>query len=119
MTTTYNHNYGEIARYEDRPIAIAGKDTFNTEMFNRETLAWESQPEWGLDFLKNTYPGAKELYEFSIVSVENHIVAIGGRYHHANHRSLSSIIGSAYDMLIICRILEKDILCNIIGNLSV
>ena len=99
LTTTYSHNYGEIARYEDQPIAIAGKDTFNTEIYNRETNSWESQSEWGLDFLKNTYPGAKELYEFSILSFENYIVAIGGRYHHANHRSLSSIIGSAYDNL--------------------
>ena len=98
MTTISTHNYGQIARYEDRPIAIAGKDTFMTEIYNRETNLWESDSEWGLEFLKTTYPGAKELYEFSVISFENYIVAIGGRYHHANHRSLSSIIGSANNM---------------------
>ena len=55
LSTNVDHEKGELARYGDEPIAIGGKNTLNTELYNKETNTWETDPAWKLDFITEKY----------------------------------------------------------------
>ena len=91
LQTSTEHFHGAIGQYKDRPIAIAGWDNLETEIYDWNTRGWETKTEWQLSFIRE-YQHAKRLIDFPVVSLPNYIVVFGGEYF--NQYLKSNTIGS-------------------------
>ena len=108
--TTHAHLNGGLARYENRPIAIAGDDNLETEIYDEGTKQWETKTEWKLQFIRKAYNGSGRLRVFPVVSFEKYVVIFGGRW--GNQYQRSDRIGSISSNIFHGRSASK------LGNLS-
>ena len=95
--TTHAHLHGGLARYENRPIAIAGDDNLETEIYDEGTKQWETKTEWKLQFIRKAYNGSGRLRHFPVISFEKYVVIFGGRW--GNPYQKSNRIGSISHIL--------------------
>ena len=92
LQTSNEHLFGALGQYKDRPIAIAGKDNLETEIYNWNTQEWETKSEWKLNFIRVYHGYARRLIDFPVVSLPNYIVVFGGDWYRKHYKS--NTIGS-------------------------
>ena len=92
LQTSKEHFHGALGQYKDRPIAIAGWDNLETEIYDWKTQEWETKTEWQLSFIREYHIHAKRLIDFPVVSLPNYIAVFGGEYLNKYHKS--NTIGS-------------------------
>ena len=92
LHTTYAHLNGGLALYENRPIAIAGDKTLETEIYDEGTKQWVTKTEWKLQLIRKAYNGSGRLRVFPVISFEKYVVIFGGRW--GNQFQKSNRIGS-------------------------
>ena len=101
--TTHAHLNGGLARYENRPIAIAGDDNLETEIYDEGTKQWETKTEWKLQFIRKAFNGSGRLQNFPVISFEKYVVIFGGQWGDQFQKSnrigsISHILDSLVDL---------------------
>ena len=87
LQTSTEHFHGAIGQYKDRPIAIAGWDNLETEIYDWNTREWETSAEWKLNFIREYHGNARRLIDFPVVSLPNYIVVFGGEWYNKHYKS--------------------------------